>query len=428
MDPAGGLTYELTPDGAWCWYSEPRALYHDGTVYTGWVTRLGDIQAAQHRVSDGVTGVTTLSPRLEPDDHDNPVFYETSDGRLTAFYSKHARPGTFTMYRTSMFPWNATAWFGQQSTSVNTPGGYGATYAHPVTAPGSTDMIFLFWRGADVKPTYSIGTYSTEYIMWSWSEARTFITTESGRPYVKYAPCGDDRIALAFTNGHPSESDAKLYFALFGEVKDGAYGYFRSDGTLIKLTSEGPLTPSEADVIYNGAQSPPQKSTEAWLWDLAVDDDGTPAVVFASFPSRTHHRYHWASYQDGEWFHRVLVENAGGSVADTTIGNPEYYYSGGLALDRADVRTVYLSRTNGSGGWDLEQWKTPGDGRTWAVTGITSNSPLENIRPVVPIGRPADTEMVLWMSGAYDYYKNFGAPGDDNYDTGIMLWVNDQLV
>ncbi len=397
-------------------------------MYTGWVTRDGDIQVAEHDVFSGVTSdPVTLWPQFEADDHDHPVMHVTSDGRLTAFYSKHAMAYTRTQYHISVNPWDITSWHERQSTHVNTIGPAGATYANPITMPGETDRTLLFWRGGNYKPNYSTGTYTPDSVLWQWSPAQTLIMPETGRPYVRYALSGDGRIAFAFTNGHPSESDAKLYYASIAETKSGAYAYFRSDGSLIKLMDDGALHPSEADVIYNGAQSPPQTSTEAWIWDIAVDDNGHPTVVFASFPSKTQHRYHWARYEDGQWFDRVLVEDAGGSVADTTIGNPQYYYSGGITLDHTDTRIVYLSRANEQGGWDLEQWKTPGDGSTWMVTPITSGSLLDNMRPVVPAGRPANTEMVLWMSGRYDYYKNPNAPNYYNFDTGIYIWVTHQL-
>lgn len=425
---AQGVTHEFTPDGAWCWYSAPRAIYHNDTVYTGWVTRDGDIQVAEHGLFSGVTSEpVTLWPQFEADDHVHPVMHVTSDGRLTAFYSKHAMAYTRTQFHISINPWDITSWHERQSTNVNTIGSAGATYANPITMPGESDKVLLFWRGGNYKPNYSIGTYTPESVLWHWSPAKTLIMPETGRPYVRYAASGDDRIAFAFTNGHPSESDAKLYYASIGETKDGPYGYFRSDGSLIRLMDDEPLQPSEADVIYNGAQSPPENSTEAWIWDLAIDGNGRPTVVFASFPSKTQHRYHWARYEDGQWFDRVLVEDAGGSVADTTIGNPQYYYSGGITLDHTDTRIVYLSRENEQGGWDLEQWKTPGDGSTWMVTPITSGSPLDNMRPAVPAGRPAGTEMVLWMSGRYDYYKNPDAPNSYNFDTGIYMWVTHQL-
>jgi len=138
---------ELTDDGAWCWYSSPGALYHDHAVYTGWVNRWGDIIAAEYVLGDSVTSTLIIHPRLEPDDHDHPVFYATSDGRLTAFYSQHARVGTPALYRTTMSAWGIGSWFGEHSTGVNTSGAGGVTYANPVAVPGRADTIFLFWRG-----------------------------------------------------------------------------------------------------------------------------------------------------------------------------------------------------------------------------------------------------------------------------------------
>lgn len=346
---------EITDDGAWCWYSDPRAFCNEGVVYSGWVTQFGDIRVAEHDLSGGATFTATIAADFERDDHANPSFHVTSDGRITAFYSKHSLEGSWTMYRTSAHPWNTSSWSEQHATYIQTAGDGGSTYSHPVAAPGQPDTIFLFWRGWDWKPNYSIGAYDPESRTWSWSSARTLITSYDGRPYAKYAASPDGRIAIAFTDGHPSETRTELYFAYFGESKCCRLGYFRSDGTLIKHRSEGPLQPHEAEVVYRGAQSPDTAPVEPWVWDVAVSDDGTPAIVYASFPTRTHHRYHWAFCEDGRWHDRVLVENSGGSIADTTIAQPQYYYSGGLVLDSSDIGTVYLSRRNGNGGWDVER-------------------------------------------------------------------------
>jgi hypothetical protein len=419
-------TSQLTDDGAWCWFSSPTALYHEGQIYTGWVNQSGDVVAAKHSPFEATTSTHVLHPEFEADDHVHPSFYATSDGRLTALYGYHAHTNTFTTYRVSAADWEIDQWNEEDSTDTNTDGYGGATYANPVATPGAVDSVFLFWRGGDFEPTYASGTFCTETGTWTWSDAQTLITTESGRPYVRYTPCGEDRIGFAFTNGHPGESDAKLYYASIGEVEPGVFGYFRVDGTLIGRLGQYTLTPSDADVVYNGAQSPPGQWTEAWVWDVAADEDGMPYVAFATFPSREHHRYHWAYYDCDHWYQTTLVEDAGGSVADTTVGHtPQYYYSGGLALDRADPHTVYLSRRNEIDGWDLERWKTLDGGLTWNTTPITAGAEDENIRPVVPRGRPHDVDMVLWMKGDYDFYRNFGFPGDDYYDTGIMAWVDD---
>ena len=45
----GQTVSTLTEDGAWCWFSDPRAIYttkKNGQIVTGWVTKSGDIVAA----------------------------------------------------------------------------------------------------------------------------------------------------------------------------------------------------------------------------------------------------------------------------------------------------------------------------------------------------------------------------------------------
>ena len=47
LDPRGHAAEthaEFTADGAWCWFSDPRAVYHDGRVYAGWMTADGSVQ------------------------------------------------------------------------------------------------------------------------------------------------------------------------------------------------------------------------------------------------------------------------------------------------------------------------------------------------------------------------------------------------
>src|SRR5262245_58452168 len=41
-----GSTYQLTPDGAWTWFNDPRALVAGNRLVTGWVTSSGFIQFA----------------------------------------------------------------------------------------------------------------------------------------------------------------------------------------------------------------------------------------------------------------------------------------------------------------------------------------------------------------------------------------------
>src|SRR5690349_16136825 len=80
----------LVPDGAWTWFNDPRALFHHGKLYFGYV-RAGDGKTAMS-VFDLVTGKTTnlwSSGFSELDDHNNPGLLARSDGKLLAVYARH---------------------------------------------------------------------------------------------------------------------------------------------------------------------------------------------------------------------------------------------------------------------------------------------------------------------------------------------------
>lgn len=422
----------LASDGVWCWFSDPRAFCDDGTLYTGWVTKFGDIQVISSGPAEGQTTVFNLESSFGPDDHDHPSFYKTSDGRITAFYSGHAVTRTHTLYRTTIDPVDISAWAPRDSTDVNTYGSAGVTYSNPVTIPGETDRIYLIWRGGDWKPAYAVGTYDPLTTKWSWSLRGRLITVPVGRPYVKWA-VRDELVGLAFTDGHPYETPSNIYYAAIGKDASGTEAFFSADGSLIKALSAGPISPAEADTVFNRLADPNPSGVgdNSWVWDVAFDPSGRPVVAFVTFPSRADHQYHWARYDGTGWCDRTVIRDAGGSIADTTIGRPEYYYSGGLALDPLDPSIVYVSRGNDVGGWDIEQMSTTDGGDTWARRPITQNSLLPNVRPVVPRGRPEQTEMALWLTGSYDHYENPEIPPQVKegewicFKTNVRMWADD---
>src|SRR5262245_21463026 len=84
-----GSTYTLTADGAWTWFNDPRAIYINNNIYTGWVDSTGHIIFAGHNLASHVTTTATLynGNFFQSDDHDNPAFLLNSPTSLTAFYS-----------------------------------------------------------------------------------------------------------------------------------------------------------------------------------------------------------------------------------------------------------------------------------------------------------------------------------------------------
>jgi PKD repeat protein len=378
-------------DGAWSWFGDPRAVTYTGAhtrTYVGWVDHEGDIKVSSydHGTGDRVTAV--LQARLNQDDHANPSLQVRPDGRLAVYYSRHVGPAMH--YRVSSQPEDVTSWAPPQTVPTNTPGIRGYTYPNPIRLENE-DATYLFWRGGDYNPTFSI-QHDGET---TWSPARTLITMPGERPYVKYDSSGGDTIHVAYTNAHPTEfGDVNIYYA---RVRAGKIE--RVGGQQIGSLDD-PITPGEGDLIYDGAE-------QAWVHDVAADSAGRPVIVFASFPSAADHRYHYARWTGSAWdIHQITP--AGGSFREDG-GSP--YYSGGLTLDHEDPSHVYLSRQAGTS-WQVEAWTTTDGGTSWTSQALTAGAG-KNVRPISPRGQAAvgGDMSVLWMNGGYPSYVS--------YDTAI---------
>src|SRR5690348_11694613 len=77
----------LASDGAWTWYNDPRAVFHNGILYFGYV-RHGDghgVLSAFNPKTGGTTELWTSGP-TQSDDHDNPGLLVKEDGKMLAIY------------------------------------------------------------------------------------------------------------------------------------------------------------------------------------------------------------------------------------------------------------------------------------------------------------------------------------------------------
>ena len=415
---------QMTSNGAWCWFSSSTALYDNGDIIASWVTNSGSLQVGSYQVGSGQTSVATLLSGTAPDDHNYPAFYKTSDGRLTAFFDlSDDTVDPYVRYRTTVAPGDISAWTAMASINTNTSGSWPfSTYVNPYQVPGSDpNQALLFWRGGNLNPSYSTGTYNSTTTSWTWSSAQTFISNPGQRPYVKYCEDGShSRIGVLFTDGNPAETTNNVYFAYVAKDGSGNLAYYQPNGTKIQNLSAGPITPSQAiqtSAVFNKNASG-GATDNAWVWDTAFDKTGNPVVVYTVFPddNRALHQYWWGRWNGSAWDKHLLVADSGGSIEAGGATGSEPYYSGGITLDDADPSTVYLSCKNSLGGWDLEQWKTTDLGATWTDIDITSGSTLKNVRPIVPLNHPANTDMVLWMSGSYNDY-------DGNFNTAIDVWT-----
>jgi hypothetical protein len=378
---------EFIGDAGWSWFQDPRAVFHHGVhrqTFVGWVDLAKNIRLASYNHDTRQQVIVNLATDFSSDDHDVPAIEIEPDGRIIAFWSGHAGPTMF--YRRTTEPEDLRTWGPLRTVPVNTPGTTGYTYPNPIRLPAEGDKLWLFWRGGNFNPTFSTTTDRVR-----WAPARNLILVPRQRPYVKYVGNGSDSIHFAFTEAHPRSLTTSIYYAVY---RDGAI--WRADGARIEGLADLPITPAQADKVWDG----PARGAKAWTWDIALDPDERPVITFASFPSDTDHRYHYARWDGVRWLVSEVTA-AGGSM---NLDPAEPNYSGGITIDQADPRRVYVSRQVG-GRFELDERVTADGGETWAMTPLTTGSTTGHYRPVPTRGRAAGTDLdVFWMHGRYPSY------------------------
>lgn len=224
------------------------------------------------------------------------------------------------------------------------------------------------------------------------------------RPYVKYASNGRDTVHIAYTEGHPRYYDNSVYHVIY---RDGQLR--RSDGTPIRALSEGLKSPDEGTLVFKG-----DPNNVAWTSDLHIDRRGRPYMAVsvqkdsAGLPRRQggeDHRYRFARWIGKTWeCHEI-------AYAGTKLYPGEDDYTGNIALDPHDPDIVHIS-TNADpitgkrlAHWEIFRGNARGPGR-WTWTPITSNSDVDNIRPIVPIW-PGKKHALLWLRGKMRAYTDY---------------------
>ena len=375
--------------GAWCWFADPRAVQHAGRTYAGWLDARGAVLVADYDENGRRTRTTTVRRGLGADDHNNPVLLVEPDGRLTVFYSRHDGRGGL-MYRRTRRPRDIGAW-GPERRLPGAGPRRGWAYPNPQRLAAER-RTFLFWRGLGWNPTFA-----TRRDGGGWSQPRLLLRVPGQssveRPYIKFDGDGRDRIDFAFTPSHPSKYPTSIYYARY---RHGAFS--RADGTRIARMQDLPLLPREADTVYDASKT----GVPAWVHDVGVDRRGRPVVVYALIQGPRRHRYVYATWNGRRWARHPIVA-AGGTIVRT---GTQPFYSGGISLDHADPRVVYLSRPVGRH-HEVERWSTGDRGATWTHRAVTSGSAVDNLRPVAPRAHTRRGVQLLWMRGNYPHYLHY---------------------
>jgi hypothetical protein len=389
--------------GAWSYFGDARAIAHGRNVFTGWISTRGDVWVAEVDTRTLEVTKRLIYRDLGVDDHNNPslVWFH---GRLMAFFCEHSgrvlgRHAKM-RYRVARGRYTLADGFRPvQKVGTNTPGGLGCTYPNPVV---SGEKLFLFWRGGDWNPTFSVTTDARH-----WAKARTLVTgpgtrRRPERPYAKYAEGPGDSFAMAFSDGHPKEWANSLYFL---EYRDGAF--YKPDGTLVGTLDDVPFTRDQVDVLYRYQED----LGRAWPHDVAFDRGGHPVVAYTrrlGGPSGVDY-FHFARWTGSGWSDEQLTDAGAGAHTFT---------SGGMSLLHERPKNVLLSRTEGQ--WNqIELWTRPDvAGGTWSHYPLTANQTGFSIRPVFPRGFTLrHRAVVLYFEGTANSFQD--------YDTRIKMLVYD---
>lgn len=387
---AAAPTATLSSDGAWSYFTDPRAINHHGKhrrTYVGWIDSRGQIVVSSYDHRRDVRTRTVVRTGERVDDHNNPALIVRPDGRLLVFYSTKARRNL--VYRLSRRPEDIRSWRREYRVPTNLAGRRGYTYPSPVWLKRERRPLFLFWRGGSFEPVFSTSRDGT-----SWSRAQKLVEGNGHRPYLVFEPNGRDRVHVAFSEGNPNELATSIYYMAYRAGRLEGAG-----GNTIAPLAAAPIQPSEADVIYQGGGSRPP----AWAYDVGMGDDGRPVVTYATFPSPEDHRYHYARWTGTRWLSYEMT--ASGPTIEKAKGDD--YYAGGMVLDSRDSSVVYLSRQV-AGVYQVERWRTTDGGATWTSRPVTSGND-GSYRPVSARGPSfGDHHDLFWMTGRYAGWLDFG--------------------
>ncbi len=422
-----GAAVEIAPDGAWTWFNDERSVLHQGSLYSGYVKGNGQTGVTRRNLATGENNhmVISTGTSQQLDDHNNPSITELPDGKLMVVYSKHISGSRF-FQRTSLgtLPNTDADWGSEVIVAMPAAN----TYANTYTLSGESNTIYNFSRCINFNPTLTLSTNNGA----TWGSPRQLVGTGTGstRPYPRYCSNGVDRIDLIYTDGHPRDVENSVYHMYY---KSG--GLYKTDGTLIDRLANIPLdhdAGKRGNVVYQfsnaawGTGDGPDNwipTGRGWTWDVQYGQGGAPVCVFqvqvdaaattGSIKDRIY--YYYARWTGTVWQRRFIAQ------AGRPLYAAENDYGGGMCLDPADPRVVYLS-SNAAYPFNLgsisnvplrpneryEIWRgfTADGGLTFSWTQITENSTADNLRPIVPINH-GRSEFLVWFYGTYTSYTSF---------------------
>jgi len=367
--------------GGWCWFQDPRAVRFVGErdrIYIGWANA-GKIVVAyydQKLRQEGTPHV--IYDTGQNDDHIAPSLLILPDGRILIFWSKHG--GDYIYMRDSVTPEDISEW--REERIISGPDN-NCCYTNPLRL--ASGRIYLFYRDCNnlnIKWIYSDDN------AFNWSQPQVVIDFHNGRyneAYIKVEAQGNI-IHLAASACHHGEFDTyeHIYHAYF----DGS-NWRRYDGAILKL----PLTPDNVEKVFDSG------ADNSWVWDIALDKIGHPAIAFSHKINTKNHQYWSVKYTSKGWQAEKIIDSNHGGLYEE-----EPAYSGGVYFNHTNPFQAYAAIRE-KNNFEIKKFEFA-QGQWRKIKDITKNSDCWNIRPASPRNASEELE-VLWMQGRYTSYKNY---------------------
>ncbi len=428
-DVPGALT--LKTNGGWCWYQGPRAIVtRDGQLVFTSISGTdsagsdaGDLWATAWDPRAGLVVQAELHDRFQADDHDVAGLLERPDGRILAVYGKHGSDH-LQRWRITTRPGDISDW--SKEGQFDTGARY--TYSNVFRLSHEHGRIYNFSRTRGYNPNCTISddegrTWQYGFRLLSWDRASLpgdprYTGSDGGRPYLRYASNGVDTIHFVATDDHPRAYDNSIYHGFYrgGKLHDSAGVVVGQPG--VDGTSQ--LAPRSFTEVFEGTAD-----RVAWTTDLELDQQGRPYTAFSvqvdgAAGRGTHdprfgqdHRYYYARWDGNTWHVHEMA------FAGTCLYTRESDYTGLVALDPQDPGHVVIStnadpqtgeplisRADGRRHWELYRGRTQDGGRSWQWTPITSDSSVDNLRPVIPRSNGRQ-QYLLWARGTLTSYTDY---------------------
>jgi hypothetical protein len=404
---AGQTIIEFIQDAAWCWFQDERAIIDTvkEKLIIGSTNSGAGVDVVIYDLKTNKVENKKAFAKLEyADDHNAPGLCIAPNGNYVAIWAHH-----YDKYNSHYSIYNGTQWSNEARYDWNKiPGGTNYTIAYSnVYYLAAEKRMYNFARANERAPNflYSDDNGNT----WQFGgQLTTNSSTSYNKGYYKYWGNGIDRIDMVFTEEHPRDFTTSIYHGYISGKK-----VYSTDGKVadddIYDRTRIPTFDAFTKVFKHNTTVNGVTMGRCWQSDIVRYDDGTIAILFKARAnnSETDHRNFYARY-DGTSWKVTYIGKAG-----TKMYADEQDYTGLGALCPDDPNRIYISSPfnpgdDASTAKKREIWRgtTSDKGATWKWEAVTTNSSVDNFRPIVPKWKPGK-EALLWFRGTYQTAQKF---------------------